>query len=241
MKTVIKTIAILLVVTVLGSAILSLVGGVHLKIINPWLDEAKASNVDKIEIFGYSYNEFHPNWQVECFYTTDKEIIADAVNFYGSIKVSPVWDLTNMNLYLGAFAKDVVFTYADGSEKDIGFDNGYYDFGLFLLNSGSSDFDVEGMNSFYRFMVNDESYRIYTATENKKLVKEVKSGASELGFEIYEGEADKSAATHIIETSFGSIYVITDKICYLDIKLEDFTSGDGYYTIYDTTFTEMIK
>ncbi len=241
MKTVIKIIAIILAVVIFGSIVLTLVGGIDLRAINPWLDEEKASDINKMEIFNYNYG-VAPNSQVKCLYTTDKEIISNALDHYGDARISPVWNILDMGLYVGGFSEDIVFTYADGSGDRVSISNGYYIAGLFLLNMNTtSDFSTVGMNSFFRFMANDESYKVYTAGDEKKLVKEVSDGASELGFEIYEGEADKADATHIIETSFGTVYVITDKICYLDIKQDLLGTGDGYFTLYSASFDDIVK
>ena len=240
MKNMVKILAIVLVFLISSSAILTLVGGIEIDILSPWLNEGTAG-VERLEIINYNYG-VAPNSQVKCFYTTDKDVIADALNHYGSLRVSPVWNLTDMELYVGGASKDVVFTYDDGSEKIVEFVNDYYVFCLLLLNvNGSTGFSGDGMNGFYRFMANDEGYKVYTAEENRELVKEVAEGASRLGFEFYEGEADKSNATHIIETSFASIYVITDRICYLDIKNDVVGTGDGYFTLYDASFEQIIE
>ena len=239
MKNAVKILAIVLALLVLGSAALTLAGGVGLGVLNPWIDEG-ASNAARLEIINYNYG-VAPNSQVKCFYTTDKGVIADALNHYGSLRVSPVWNLTDMGLYVGGASKDVVVTYADGSEKTVGFANDYYAFGLFLLNvNGSASYGGDGMKAFYRFMANDEGYKVYTADENRELVKEVAEGASELGFEVYEGEADRADATHIIETPYATIYVITDSVCYLDIKNDTLGTGDGYFTLYGASFEEII-
>ena len=241
MKNITKILLVVIVFCILSSAVVSLIGGIELKAINPWLDGKNASDVDKIEIFYRNYG-VAPNSQVACYYATDEDVINAVMDYYGSIRVSPVWDITDMALYFGGISRDVVVTYADGREESVSFMNGYYVFGLTLLNTSESDgFAGGGLHKFFRFMANDESYEVYTAGDSPSLVKRSETGASEFGFEIYEGDANIDDATHIIETSYATIYVITDKICYLDIDSNFLTTDDGYYTIYNSSFAEIIR
>ena len=106
----------------------------------------------------------------------------------------------------------------------------------------SSPMQLDGMNSFSRFNLFNDGYKVYTTADSSAPVKESESGASEIFLEKYDGSADKEAATHYIEADFGRLYVISDSICYYEAKNNAIlTIEDGYYSLYGASFEDIIN
>ena len=102
-------------------------------------------------------------------------------------------------------------------------------------------FDKESMNSFYRFNVSDNGYSIYTYGENPTLVKEAESGAENLGFvRLIDAQEPSTEPTHYLEASFGTVYIYSDTLCSIEPTCPDAYLG-GYFELYGTTFSELMK
>ena len=109
MKTLLKIFAITLVLLILGSVVLSLVGGIKTQAFMPWLDGENASNVAKVEIISATHEI--PVISSNCFYTTDKELIKYVLDWYGNSRISPAINLTDPGLYFAGFSDKIIFIF----------------------------------------------------------------------------------------------------------------------------------
>ena len=205
--------------------------------LNPWLknDFDAVAKVEEI----HTYYGIAPNQEMRSYYSVDKDVIADYMEWCGSLKLVPTFPRIGV---AGGGSTSMVFTFADGSTKIISTKHGvFYTAFLLSFNMHGSDFDTKDMDSFYRFNVSDNSYSIYTYGENPTLVKEAESGAEDLGFvRLIDAQEPSTEPTHYLEASFGTVYIYSDTLCYIDTVHSD-EYLNGYCEIYGTTFSELMK
>lgn len=241
MKILFKVVLIVLVVWILSIIFLFLIGGFQMRLIKPWLNSENADQVVKVEHTNQSYG-VAPDEPKACYYSTDKEIIAQYLDWYGDAKLIPT--IRHLFAYNGGGAHRVTFTFADGSTKEIYVRHGYYVGDLCCFDViADSELQITGqMNSFYRFNVTKNNYSIYTCGDTPELVREHEKGASKLYFEPYEGEVDPSLEpTHYIDAQFGKVYFLTDTLCYIESHYRSNGGGRVYYTLYGQTLTDLIQ
>lgn len=214
--------------------------GIRMSAINSWLRKSNASDVVKVEQI-HTYYGIAPDISMTSYYSTEQDVISEYLECYKNVKLTPAL----MKASGGGGSTVIVFTFADGSSEKISIINGYYIHGLlcFDVHYQSGHDCTDDMNAFYRFNVSEDSYSVYTCTDSPELVKEAKTGASDLRFVEYKGEElSDIQSEYFLETSFGKIYVLSDSICYVDV----YTPGagvadDGYYKLYGATFSEIIE
>lgn len=203
---------------------------------NPWIED-NAGDIVKIEEI-HTIRGIAPDNQMQSYYTEDPEVIEKYMQWLAKTTLVPAI----FEPVMGGSTTKRVFTFADGSKKEIQFSNGYY-FNIFLFDTqNKSNFDKKSMNSFYRYNVQDNTgYSIYTYGENAILVKEVETGAENLGF-IYLGDVQmpSNEPTHCLKASFGTVYIYSDTLCSIEPTCPD-AYLDGYFELYGTTFSELMK
>ena len=203
---------------------------------NPWIED-NAGDIVKIEEI-HTYRGIAPDNEMQSYYTEDPEVIEKYMQWLAKTTLVPaIFEPTG-----GGSSVKMVFTLADGSEKEIQLSNGYY-FNIFLFDTqNKSNFDRKTMNSFYRYNVQDNTgYSIYTYGENATLVKKSETGAENLSFvRLNDAEEPGNEPTHYLEASFGIVYIYSDTLCSIEPTRPDAYLG-GYYVLYGTTFSELMK
>ena len=196
-------------------------------LLNSWLSEIDASQVARVERI-VDYGSIDPNAIEESKYSTDPDEINEFIEWCKNTKFYPTIPISTF----GGLTTKYVFTFADGSVKEINASSPFY------ILRHPSNFTIE-MDCFYRFNASDASYSIYTAGDSPMLVKSVEKGASKLSFIRYDGLTPTTEATHYIQASFGKVYFYSDTLCYIE---PTYDSGNvaGYYELYKTTLSDLI-
>lgn len=206
--------------------------------LNPWLEDTDSSEIVKVEEI-HTFYGIAPGEKMMCYYSEDAEVIAAYMKQLADAKLTP----TIPEIGVGGGGSTVrIFTFADGSTKEISTKHGvYYNLIPFNVEIGSG-FDKEDMDIFYRFKVNRNGYSIYTYGDDPELIKTVENGADALGF-IYlkDAEAPETEPTHYLDTSFGKVYIYSDNLCYIDAGEEDIDGNSGYYELYGAKFSDLIS
>lgn len=210
---------------------------IKMSTINPWINN-EADKVVKVEEI-HTYYGIAPNIKMGSYYTEDTEIIKEYMKWLGSASLAPVIPVTGTG---GGGSTKRVFTFADGSTKEISISHGMYLKFLCFEVDNQKFLDQDSMNLFYRFNVSNKGYSIYICGDNATPVKQSEDGADDLGFIRVLGEVEpENEATHYLVASFGTVYIYSDTLCYIDAGEEDVYENNGYYELYGTTFSELMK
>ena len=236
-----KTCKILLFISLILTALLTMssCSWVLLKMstVNPWFKEK--SEIVSIDVVNTSLGR-EPNVEMKSYFTDDPELIGEYVKWVGELSLVP----TIPKMGGGGSSTKMVFTFADGSTKEIYTKHGIYSpsFISFALYCESEYDYVSNMTEYYRFNVYEKGYSIYTYEENPTLVKQSESGAENLGFiPLRDYQEPETEPTHYLEASFGKVYIYSDTLCYIDNEYEHFEYNNGYYELHGTTFSELMK
>ena len=195
----------------------------------PWINDIDSTSVVKVEKIRV-FDSSEPNIGVINYYSTDAEVIDEFIEWFGKRKISPTFP----EVVYGGGSTEYIFTFADGSSKEIKSRGAFYD----LISS--SECKAE-MNIFYRFNASSESYSIYTYGEGEELVKNAESGASKLSFVRCDTEQSPDGEpTHYIVASFGKVYFYSDSLCYIE-SLYDGNFMNGYYELYGQSLSDLMK
>ena len=210
---------------------------IKMSTLNPWLKNDTGAIIKVEEI--HTYRGIAPNAEMKSYYTEDTEVIEKYMEWFEKTTLVPtIYEFSG-----GGSSTQIVFTFADGSKKEIKYSNGLYFKFLLFDAQNENHFDKESMGSFYRFNVKDNNgYSIYTYGENSTLVKEAESGAENLAFiRLIDAQEPSTEPTHYLEASFGTVYIYSDALCYIDTVYSDGCLNSGYCELYGTTFSELIK
>lgn len=235
-----RTLSLLLIICLFLPCLASCNGqlsiGIKMSDFNPWLKNTDASQVVKVEEI-HRYFGIAPEQEMTSYYSTDADVIAEYMEWCNRMRLVP--ELGFSGLVAGGGSTTMVFTFADGSTKEIYTKHGVYTKdNISYRVRVSSDFDLSNMNRFCRFNVSEEGYSIYGCTDEPTLVKKAENGASELGFVKYENEQNPEIEpTHYLEASFGTVYFYSETLCYIDTKY----GKDGYFELYGTTLSGLIN
>ena len=211
---------------------------INMSKLNPWLNN-ESSEVVKIEEI-HTYYGIAPNTRVASYYTEDTEVIKQYIDWLGNSKLSVAIPPIGIN---GGGSTRHVFTFADGTTKEIYTQHGFYYSGLLCFEMHSQRFlGKDDMDVFCRFNASKNNYSIYTCGETPELVKEVEKGVDELCFvRLTDVEEPETEPTNYLDTSFGKVYIYSDTLCYIDTGDEDIDANNGYYELYGATFAELMK
>ena len=207
--------------------------------LNPWLEDTDSSEIVKIEEI-HTYYGIAPETKTMSYYSEDAEVICAYMKWLADATLSPKIIVENMG---GGGSTEMVFTFKDGSTKEISIKQGLYHSFLLLFEVKSEAFlKRESMNTFYRFNVSRDEYSVYKCGDDSQPIKTVETGAGELRF-IYlkDIEAPETEPTHYLDTSFGKVYIYSDSLCYIDAGEDDIYANNGYYELYGASFSELIN
>lgn len=195
----------------------------------PWINDIDSTSVVKVEKIKV-FDSSEPNIGVINYYSTDAEVIDEFIEWFGKRKISPTFP----KLVYGGGSTKYIFTFADGSSKEIKSSGAFYDI------ISSSECKAE-MNEFYRFNVSSESYSIYTYGDDEEPIKIIENGASKLSFVKCDPEQILDVEpTHYIIASFGKVYFYSESICYIESEYDgDFMNG--YYELYDQSLSGLME
>ena len=138
--------------------------------LNPWLQDTDPSEIVKVEEI-HTYYGIAPNTRVASYYTEDTEVIKQYIDWLSNSKLFVAIPPIGIN---GGGSTRHVFTFADGTTKEIYTQHGFYYSVLLCFEMHSQRFlGKDDMDVFYRFNASKNNYLIYTCGETPELVKEV--------------------------------------------------------------------
>ena len=232
------TVMMMLALSSCGSGVDSIIS-LKMSTFNPWLEDTDPSEIVKVEEI-HTYYGIAPETKMMSYYSEDAEVISAYMKWLADATLSPKIIVENMG---GGGSTEMVFTFKDGSTKEISIKQGLYHSFLFLFEVKSEAFlKRESMNTFYRFNASRDEYSAYKCGDDSQPIKTVETGAGELRF-IYlkDAEAPETEPTHYLDTSFGKVYIYSDSLCYIDAGEEDVYQNNGYYELYGAKFSDLIE
>ena len=243
-KTTIRIVSAMLLTVMMMLALSSCSSGsdsiisLKMSILNPWLGDTDPSEIVKVEEI-HTYYGIAPGIKMMSYYSEDAEVICAYMKWLADAELTPVIPKIGVD---GGGSTQMIFTFKDGSTKEISRIKGvYYKLMFFEIKTGSG-FKREDMDTFYRFNVSRDGYSVYKCGDDSEPIKTVESGAGEFRF-IYlkDAEAPETEPTHYLDTSFGKVYIYSDTLCYIDAGEEDVYQNNGYYELYGAKFSDLIK
>ena len=235
-----KSIPLFLVVLLLISCLTSCSAtgspavGIKMSVFHPWLKNVEPSQIVKVEEI-HEYYGISPEEKMRSFYSDDRDVISEYVDWCSNLKLMPTVPVEGVG---GGGSTTMVFSFADGSTKEIFINHGVYRDGeLYFKVRGNSFASANKMTGFYRFNASENGYSIYTYGEESKLIKQAQSGAGDIGFIMVDIDTSENLPTHYLEASFGTVYFYSATLCYI----EALGDADGYYELYGTTLSELIN
>lgn len=232
------TVMVMLALSSCGSGADSVIS-LKMSTLNPWIEDTTPSEIVKVEEI-HTYYGIAPGTKMMSYYSEDAEVISAYLKWLADTRLSPQIIVESMG---GGGSTKTVFTFKDGSTKEILTKQGYYhSFLMFFKVNSQSFLNRESMKTFYRFNVSRKGYSVYTYGDDSEPIKTVESGAGELRF-IYlkDAEAPETEPTHYLDTSFGKVYIYSDTLCYIDAGEEDAHQNNGYYELYGANFSDLIE
>lgn len=209
---------------------------IKMKTFHPWLEDS--SKVVKVEEI-HSYYGIAPGQEMASYFSEDVDVISEYMDWFANTSLIPTIPKVNVG---GGGSTRRVFTFEDGSTKEIYTKHGIYYSTLLSFNIyGSSDFKASSnMTQFYRFNAENAGYSIYTYEENPTLVKNTEDGLAKLGFiPLKDAQEPKTEPTHYMEVPFGKVYIYSDTLCYIEREFDEYFNG--YYELYGASFDELMK
>ena len=244
-KTTIRIVCVMLLTVMMMLALSSCGSGVDsiislkMSTLNPWLEDIDPSEIVKVEEI-HTYYGIAPGIKMMSYYSEDAEVICAYMKWLADAKLTPVIPKIGIG---GGGSTEMIFTFADGSTKEISINQGFYHSFLMFFKMNSEAFlKRESMNAFYRFNTSRDEYSVYKCGDDSQPIKTVETGAGELRF-IYlkDAEAPETEPTHYLDTSFGKVYIYSDTLCYIDAGEEDAYQNNGYYELYGAKFSYLIE